>query len=205
MISWSQINDRRQAVRARWRRIWTLPVGGRAANVAAECIHDGARLLDIGASRGGFREKLRPGVQYHTLDVDPEVEADFRALADVEDASFDVVSCFETIEHLTVDDAMELVQGVARVLKPGGVTFFSTPNIHHPWFYLSSATHRTPFAYDELGGLLECAGLRVEALMRCHRDSLVKSVVRLCARPLYRLIGVDYAKSVLAVARRPAD
>jgi len=95
-----------------------------------------------------------------------------------------------------------LVSGIARVLRDGGRLFLSTPNVHHPWSFRNSATHRTPFPYDELGGLLESSGLRVEALYRCHRDSVPKRIVRFLGHPLYRLFGIDYAKSVLVVAQR---
>ena len=27
--------------------------------------------------------------------------------------------------------------------------FLSTPNVHHPWSFLRSATHLTPFCYDD--------------------------------------------------------
>jgi 2-polyprenyl-3-methyl-5-hydroxy-6-metoxy-1,4-benzoquinol methylase len=43
-----------------------------------------------------------------------------------EDASFDAVTCFETIEHL--DDQRALVAECARVLRPGGLLLVSSPN-----------------------------------------------------------------------------
>ena len=54
-----------------------------------------------------------------------------------------------------------------------------------------------------MGGLFEYCGLEVEALLRCHKDSVIKGVFRRLAYPLYRAVDVDYAKSLLAVARRP--
>lgn len=172
---------------------------------AANCIETGQSVLDIGASDGRFGRRLAAGATYRTLDTDPAVQADFRGLEEVESASFDVVTCFEMIEHVTPREAIDLASGIARVLRPGGRLFLTTPNIHHPWSYLRSATHVTPWCYDELGGLLEANGLRVESIFRCHRDAALKSVLRLLARPLYRIVGVDYAKSVMVVARRPAD
>jgi SAM-dependent methyltransferase len=107
------------------------------------------------------------------------------------------------IEHVPLEDALAVARGVARVLRPGGRLFLSTPNIHHPWSYLRSATHVTPFCFDELGGVLTVAGLSVDGLFRCHHDSLVKGFLRRLAYPLYRVSGIDYAKSILAVAHRP--
>ncbi len=175
----------------------------RAMAHAAARIAPGATVLDIGASDGRFGRKLAPGATYRVLDTDPRVRADFRSLDEVGDASCDAIACFETIEHVTLAEASALALGCARALRPGGRLFVSTPNIHHPWSYLRSATHRTPFCYDELGGLLELAGLEVEAMFRCHRDAPLKAVARALAYPLHRLLGLDYAKGILAVARRP--
>jgi SAM-dependent methyltransferase len=199
-FSWSRLNEARRAVRARWRTIWKLPVIGRSMRYAAAQIRPAERVLDVGASDGRFGRRLAKGVVYETLDPDPLVRADYRSFADVPPAAFDVVTCFETIEHLTLDEAVSLFEGAARALRPGGRLYVSTPNIHHPWAYLRSATHRTPFCYDELGGLIEMHGFGLESLFRCHRDAALKGVLRRLLYPLYRVVGVDWAKSILLVA-----
>lgn len=187
----------------RWPRIWSLPVIPRSMRYAAARIEAGASVLDIGSSTGRFGEQVGSGTRYRTLDVDPQVDADFRSIDEVPDASVDAVVCFEMIEHVDLETAIAIVRGIARVLRPGGRVYMSTPNVHHPWSYLRAATHVTPWCYDELGGLLAYAGLEVADLFRCHKDSLLKALVRRLAYPLHRLLDIDYAKSLLAVARRP--
>ncbi len=199
-LSWSRLNEARRAVRARWKTIWKLPVIGRSMRYAAGQIRPPERVLDVGASDGRFGRRLGKGVVYETLDPDPAVQADHRSFEDVPPASFDVVTCFETIEHLTLGEACAMLAGAARALRPGGRLYVSTPNIHHPWAYLRSATHRTPFCYDELGALIEMHGFALDALFRCHRDAALKGVLRWLSYPLYRLLGIDWAKSILAVA-----
>ncbi|MHC4973530.1 MAG: class I SAM-dependent methyltransferase [Planctomycetota bacterium] len=201
-ISWSELNEARKAVRRRWPSIWRLPRVGRSTRYAAARIRPGQKVLDVGASVGGFGAKLG-GVAYQTVDVDPGLEVDYRSLDEVEPGSVDVAVCFEMIEHVTLEDALAVARGIARALKPGGRLFLSTPNVHHPWSYLRSATHVTPFCYDELGGVLTVAGLAVDGLFRCHHDSVVKGFLRHLAYPLYRVLGIDHAKSILAVAHRP--
>lgn len=203
MESWSELNEARKAIRRRWPTIWRLPRIERSTRYALARIRAGEQVLDIGASAGGFGRKLPAGVTYRTLDADPRVTVDYRDIAAVPPHSFDVVVSFETIEHLTLAEARALYAGAARVLRPGGRLFLSTPNVHHPWSFLRSATHLTPFCYDELGGLLTVCGLVVDGLFRCHKDAALKGVLRRLATPVYRLVGVDYAKSILAVAHVP--
>ena len=203
-FSWSELNDRRTAVRRRWGKIRRLPVIARSMRYVAGRISPGDRVIDVGASGGAFREKLPNGVVYRALDPDPNVRPDFRGFDEVSE-SFDVAVCFETIEHLPLNEAQRLVSGLFGVLEPGGRLFLTTPNVHHPWAFRSSATHLTPFPYDELGGLLEQNGFVVEAFFRCHHDAFLKGVARFLCRPIYRIAGIDYARSILVVARRPAD
>lgn len=204
-LSWSRLNEARRRIRGRWPTIWRLPVIPRSMRHVAALLRAGERVLDVGASDGRFGKKLAPGVVYETFDTDPAVPADYRSLDALPAGAFDAVACFETVEHLTLDELRALLAAVAQALRPGGRLYVSTPNIHHPWAYLRSATHRTPFCYDELGGLVEMHGFAVDALLRCHRDSVLKAVLRRLAYPIYRIVGVDWAKSILCAARRPAD
>ena len=43
-------------------------------------------------------------------------------------SSFDVITSFEVLEHLNRDDQIRYVREIARVLKPRGELFLSTPN-----------------------------------------------------------------------------
>ena len=200
MVSWSALNEGRRTTRSRWPTIWRLPLIDRSTRYAAAAIRPGERVLDIGASDGRFRKRLPEGAEYRTLDVDPEMDIDYRSIEEVEEGSFDVVTSFECIEHLTLDEAHAVFTGAARVLKPDGRLFVSTPNVHHPWAYLRSCTHVTPFCYAELGGLLHVCGFELDGLFRCHRDAVLKRGLRWLATPVYRATGIDFAKSILAAA-----
>jgi ubiquinone/menaquinone biosynthesis C-methylase UbiE len=65
---------------------------------------------------------------------------------------FVLVTCIETIEHL--ENFRELVREVYRVLQPGGLAVFSTPNIlnlRSRWRFLTSGFYNLfgPLAVDE--------------------------------------------------------
>jgi len=108
----------------------------------------GRRILEIGAGRGGFACWLATrspapaeivAVDYSGVAVEKgraysKAEGiggitwetgDIQAIAHA-DASFDTVVSCETIEH--VPDPAKAVSELARVLKPGGRLFLTTPN-----------------------------------------------------------------------------
>lgn len=102
----------------------------------------GARVLDLGCGVGyGSRMLSRVARRVMAVDLSPDAVAyarrayaaahlsfligDARRLP-FPDASFDFVSCFEMIEHVT--DHETLLTEVSRVLAPGGQFVVSTPN-----------------------------------------------------------------------------
>ncbi len=103
-----------------------------------------ARCLDLGCGVGVIAEHLCTVVD-SVVGMEPERALIAQApstLARVQgdglrlpygDASFDVVVCAQVYEHVL--HAGQLVAEIGRVLKPGGVCFFSGPNRLWPYEY----------------------------------------------------------------------
>ena len=95
------------------------------------------RVLDIGAGQGALSLRLKAaGARVNACDVVPEQfdvpGVDFRAVtADgrlpFDDATVDAAVAIEVLEH--IDGHSRFFAEVARVLVPGGVIMFTTPNI----------------------------------------------------------------------------
>jgi methionine biosynthesis protein MetW len=100
-----------------------------------------SRVLDIGCGDGGTAGvwAAKEGCAYVGVDVSANAVRDARArgldarlIEDAaalpfEDDDFDAVVCIDVLEHLF--DPLAAVRESARVLAPGGVAIYATPNI----------------------------------------------------------------------------
>jgi SAM-dependent methyltransferase len=104
---------------------------------------DGRRVLDL-ASGEGYGSALLAGSASHVvgLEIDPAsvehsrrtyardglefVEGSMLDLSAFPEAAFDVITCFEALEHVSEHD--ELMVEVRRVLSPDGIFLTSTPD-----------------------------------------------------------------------------
>ena len=141
----------------------------------------GQAVLDVGASYGGFIEyaRTRRDIEAHAIDLDPgsiekfvnktEVEVTCGDLLEVgyPDERFDVVTLFETLEH--VYEPVRTLAEIRRILKPGGLVSVEVPNwdgLMRPlfgasWFPLLLPTHLQHFSRRHLRQCAEKAGLEV--------------------------------------------
>ena len=86
-----------------------------------------------------------------------------------EDARFDVVFSDNVLEHL--DEPLQVFLEVARVLKPGGVFLFKTPNL---WHYMPTIARLTPHWFHQyvnrLRGRAEVDTFPTRYRANCLRD-----------------------------------
>lgn len=206
--SWSEQYIFRRGVAARFGRIFDLPIARRVRDVLLDSIDDRMRVLEVGAGdrrMGQLLAERRRDVVYRSMDIDTQGEHDYRTFAEI-DSQFDCVFAFEVIEHLRFDEIADWLLELRRMLKPGGRLLLSTPNTFYPPAYLRDASHRTPLCYDELGGFVEAAGLRVLRIVRIYHDPVWRKLLRRYVFGwLFRLLGIDFSRQIVAVAERPPD
>ena len=192
-------------MRLRYPSIWKIPVAKKVLDILKKYVREGDQLLDVGAFNRNLKkevEKHFKNVSYKSMDVDRSNFHDYYSLDNVQDV-FDVVTFLECVEHLTLEEGAKALFDIYRSLKPGGTLILSTPNTYHPNRYWE-CTHKVPFRYDEIGGLVEMAGFKVTKIFRIYNDSFITRLLRLYVFTyLHQLLNVDFAKSILLVATKP--
>ena len=196
----------------------------------------GRRLLDVGCGTGGFSVlAAEAGADVWSVDESAEAVAltaartsRDRAMVSTaeslrfEDASFDLVYCYSTLEH--VEDAGRAVAEMVRVLRPGGRLYLHSPDRracfegHYKIFwvpglprglsraYLAARGRPTAFldtlrllTLAECRALVQRAGGQVICSMREDADRPVGGPLWPLVRLYYRLFGVDpYIELVVA-------
>jgi len=110
----------------------------REAGATAGTIEN-CRILDIAPQdHGGVRPYLAGHERLTTFDIDPDSGADIvgdicAVNEGIADGSLDIVICTEVLEH--VSNPFSAVSEILRMLKPGGLAYFSAPfnfRIHGP-------------------------------------------------------------------------
>ena len=77
---------------------------------------------------------------------------------------FDAVIFNDVIEHLTKSEIFEVLDGISKVLKTGGVLLIKTPNMANP--FVSSAgryidiTHEVGFNEESMSQVLKASGFK---------------------------------------------
>lgn len=148
--------------------------------------NDTNSILDLGCGRGEWLELLKEekyvasGVDKNSilikqckeygLDV---IENDvITYLRRLPDNSLNVVTGFHIIEHLPFDSFIKLLDETVRVLKPGGLAIFETPNpqnvIVGSYAFYMDPTHRNPLPAPMIKFTAESRGLYNVDILELH-------------------------------------
>jgi SAM-dependent methyltransferase len=205
MIDWTELINCRDKIHKRYSKIWALKLIKRPSWLLKRHLRPGMRILDVGASDKRMQKRVKdvyPDILYKSMDIDRTIPHDYYSLDEI-DEQFDLIILFEVIEHLELDQGMELLSRLNELLVDGGKLIISTPNIFHPNRFWTTATHKTAYSYEELGGIVLSQGLEVLAIYRTFHASFLKYFFRLTLfYPLHRILNVDFAKSIVVVAAK---
>lgn len=122
----------------------------------------GCEVYGVEADENIRRVAERYGFNVHVGLFDPDLYAD---------GFFDFVTMDQVIEH--VNDPLETLRGVARVLKPGGSAILSTPNANgwgarlfgRYWIHWHAPYHQQHFSGKSMAVAAERAGMDLERVL----------------------------------------
>jgi len=204
-ISWSKLFEYRDQIHQRYPEIWDLRILRKRFPLILKIVRDGDKVLDIGASDRDLQVRLKrhfPKLIYKSMDLDEEKFHDFYSIEEIQE-TFDVIFLFEVIEHLGLEEGIQILKRIYDFLQEGGRLILTTPNVFNPSRFWRDATHKVAYSYDELGGLLLAQGFQIKAMYRTYNDAFHRYFFRLYVMVfLHRYLGIDFAKSVLVVAEK---
>lgn len=160
--------------------------------------HGQRRLLDFGCGGGSFLARMfQQGWNVTGLDVSNRAVRRIRAElglqvlrgtlphADLRPASFDVITMWQSLEH--VHAPLETVREAFRLLVPGGKLVVAVPNIdslpfcwfRREWIGLDLPRHLTHFSPWTLTLMLQRAGFQVEPIRMLRHTGWVQASAEL--------------------------
>lgn len=175
---------------------------------------EGLRVMDCGAWDGWFLSYETPAItQRIALDFDGHFAPKLRAdgidfvLANMEKGNFpvasdslDLVAMTSTLEHLSCPE--KIASEIRRVLKPGGITFITVPDImKYKFHFWDDVTHKRPFNKNSLRFLFETHGMETLELTPYNHNLFVAG--NLFPKPIHRFMTRFRANALLYVGRKP--
>lgn len=204
-ISWVHFATHRAAVRRQWPQLHRLRVVTDLFEPLRRTRAPIRSVLDVGATSHVWEPTvLRYWVaaEYRSLDIDRSLPQDYYDFADV-DRDFDLVTCFEVLEHLPAPEVIRMAEACFRAARPGGFVLFSVPNVCLP-IVQSEFTHVTNIGYADLGAIMRWAGLEVMDISRLHFGrGWERTLHRTLLAPVHRLFRTCFCRSIVALGRRP--
>ena len=170
-------------------------------------------VLDIGCGRGEWLQLLRDrGLAGRGVDSNPTFAAHVRALG-LEVAEGDAVeylsaapgdsvgavTAFHIVEHLEINALLALVREAYRVVRPGGIVVFETPNPENvvvgSCSFYHDPTHRRPIPPPTLSFYLRHVGFSNVTVTSLAPLNLVEGPVSDALKPIVDRfnMGQDYA------------
>jgi SAM-dependent methyltransferase len=166
-------------------------------------------ILDLGCSSGAFLQSL-PAADWQLYGIEMSAESAKEAQrktgakvfvgeilqAGFPPASFDVITCFDVLEHLY--EPRRVMAKVNEWLKPGGIFYVLVPNIDSAegrvfgsyWHGLELPRHLFHYSPASLNFLAESAGLS-QVSLETRRNPAVGTSLRYVWDDVFRAVGIQ--------------
>jgi len=165
------------------------------------------RILDYGAGDKALQRKFLSSSfkgRYETLDISAEDEHEYSSTSQIK-GQFDAILCLEVIEHMSLNDYVDLMDEFGRLLNQGGTLVIGTPNplcVVPMW--AGDPGHVQQYPLADLAADFVVRGYEVEAF-RVRYGAWPKGLSKLrflAMRVLCYLLSVDYAQGLIMIGRK---
>jgi len=147
--------------------------------ICLKYIKNGMSILDIGCSTCSFFDFLRENkINANMIGFDIDKKAleiaktkDYNVYDSLEkiEGYFDIITMWEFIEHLQLEEFLDYLDYVKRHLKINGKLIISTPNILNPFYpFWAEPTHIRPYSLKSLSRVLESQGFKIVYRKETH-------------------------------------
>ena len=173
-----------------------------AHKLLLEYILSAKSVLDFGAGSLLFKKMaVHNGFKgfYKTLDIGKDASYDYKDISEIQE-KFDLILCLEVIEHIPLEEFLQLAGSFKNRLNVNGKLIITTPNIHHiNHFWKTDITHIRPYPYTDLCAILDSYGYKNVRIYRFawRTCGFFKFLVK---RILTRILEVDYATNICVIA-----
>ncbi|MBA7490670.1 hypothetical protein ES702_01211 [subsurface metagenome] len=165
----------------------------------------GGKVLDVGAGKEKPIQKYLnlSGDLYFSLDNDPCGRFDYNSVEEIpENELFSLITASQFFEHITVEDSISLVCGLATHLEKNGHLISTVPNTQHPVRQRADITHVTNWDYEALYMLYRYANLKVIEIARYSKRHPQGIIEKILAKYINRIYRIDWCDSVLIVGEK---
>ena len=138
--------------------------------------------------------------------MSPEDEHEYSSISQIV-GQFDAILCLEVIEHMSLNDYVDLMDEFDKLLNPGGILIVGTPNplcVVPMW--AGDPGHVQQYPLADLAADFVVRGYDVEAF-RVRYGAWPKGIPRLrflAMRVLCYLLSVDYAHGIVVIGKKKA-
>jgi O-antigen chain-terminating methyltransferase len=172
-------------------------------------IDSNAKILDIGCGRGEWLNLLKENkIQAEGVDLDDGMlevariqnlivskEDALEKLRNAENNEYTAITGFHIIEHLPFEYLLDVINECYRVVKPGGIIIFETPNPEHlivatRTFYLDW-THMKPIPPELLKFIYEYFNFKINYTFRLNESPINKE--RATIHDIFFAVSPDYS------------
>lgn len=206
-INWSKVRAGRDQASRTLGKCLSIPLVKSSADLLLQLIPDNSAVLDMGANDRNVERlfiSAKRRIEYRSFDIDDTYVHDYYEISKIS-GKFDFVVILEVIEHLTPTEVMQLFEQTKTLLNPGGTIVVSTPNVCHPTRLWRDCTHITPFRYDELAGFLYSSDFRDVKVFRIKHMRTKDWLRYYFSLPMLRLLDIDFAPGIVAIATTTAS